>query len=163
MSTRPSSNLVRQVGAKKSLSYPILTDGSGDYNGGSMVYYDSVAGGLKELTDANAANFAGVAQDSAEIAIYVDTTTGLAKKEYRGSGEILIGQIHFFKTTLGDTYVHGSPVYVGADAQTITLVNPGSGKIVGYAWLDHGGSVVAASGVTVNVLSVPQYPTSAIA
>lgn len=161
MATKAVNNLVRQVGAKKSLSYPVLTDGSGDYKAGEMV--SSETGGLKSLIDANATKFAGVAQDSAFISLYVDQATGLAVKEYRGSGEVLIGQIHFFKTTAAEVYSHGNAVYVGADAQTVTKVDPGSGIIVGYAWLENGGTVTGATGVTVNVLSMPQYPTAAIA
>lgn len=163
MSTLATDNLVRQVGAKKSLSHPVLTDGTGDYSAGDMVAYDSVSGGLKALTDALAAKLVGVAQDSAFIAIYTDTATGLAKKQYRASGEILIGQIHAMKTTVAQTYTHLLGVYVGADAQTVTTVDPGSGKLVGYIILENGGSVTGASGVKVNVLNVPQLPVAAVA
>ena len=134
-----------------SLPYPILTDGTGDINAGDMVYWVSGSAALKAVgSDANAAFFAGIAKDTSFLNI-----TGT--KKYLPQMEVLSGGIFALKTTNAETYNHGTPLYAGADAQTITTV--AGSNIVGYAWLRPGqGAVTGAAGVTIDVLIAPKFP-----
>ena len=155
MATTPQNNLVRLVGAKKTLSHPVDASGSNDFNGGDMLALD--AGVLKPLTDALADKSVGVAQDNA----YLDLT---GDKQYAPQATVVIGAIHSMKTTIADTLTHMLPVYCGADAQTVVVADPGSGEIVGYAVMRASiTSITGAAGVNVDVLIVPKLPTPSIA
>lgn len=160
MATKPVNNMVRQVGAKKSVSHPVDQSGTFAFNAGDMVVFD--AGVLKAATDANAAKFVGVAQNSSNLALY--TKDGAIVANYEQQVECLVGQVHSFKTTPADSLTHLLAVYIGADAQTVVVADPGSGKPIGYVLLRPGqGTITGATGVYVDVLVVPQLPTAGIA
>jgi len=154
MATTAQNNLV----GKKSdrLFYPIDNSGSHDINAGDLVWYDTSVHYIKSLdSDAHGAYVAGVAQDTSYLNVY-------GTKEYSPLLGVYVGQIHALNTTGSDTYYTGTPVYYGADAQTITAV--AGTNILGYVMLRPGqASVAGGSGVTVDVLVIPLYPTSAVA
>lgn len=155
MSTTAQNNLVRQVGGKKTLSYPIKTDGTADINAGDLVYWDSSAKVVKSLdSDAHAATLVGVAAKSS----YVNP---FGTKQYEADMSILVGNIHAFNTNAGDTFNHGDGVFFTTDAQTVTSTDPGGGHKVGYVMLRPGQSAVTgASGTTIDILVVGQSPVS---
>ena len=162
MATTNTNNMVRQVGGKKSLSYPVDSSGANDFNAGDMVAFD--AGVLKPLTVALDGEFAGVVQGASHLALYTESATGAAKKEYAPEAEVLIGQIHSMKTTGAEVYSHGTVLFAGADAQTVTSTDPGVGTIIGYAWMRADvASVTAGADVKVDVLITPNFPERGIA
>lgn len=141
-----------QVRAKgDSLPYPILSDGNGDINGGDMVYWVSGSAAIKAVgSDANAATFAGIAKDTSFLNI-----TGT--KKYLSQLEVLSGGVFSLKTTAAETYNHGTALYAGADAQTVTTV--AGTNIIGYVWFRPGQTTVTgAAGVNIDVLIAPKYP-----
>lgn len=157
MATTATNNKVRDIGAPKKLSYPVDSAGTDKFNGGDMVCYHVASGHLVAATDANAAEFAGVAEDSSQMSPY-GTAVIQAQASVQVNGIFVMG------TTAAETYAHGDALYIGADAQTVTKVNPGSGKVIGYAWMRAGvTSVAGGAGVSLDVLIVPQYPAGAIA
>ena len=162
MATSPINNMTRQLGAKKTLSYPVDTAGSHDFNAGDLVAFDGTE--LAALTaSTTSATFAGVAQNSSYLGIYAKD--GAVVKNYSPSVEVIIGQVHRFQTSSGDSISHMTPMYCGADAQTVTSQTSGH-DIIGYAYLPQGGTLSGSdvgAGKYVEVLVVPTYPVSAIA
>ena len=147
------NNLVRQVGGKKTLSYPILSDGTYDIYQGDMVYFDTSAKVVKPVaSNANAQYLAGVAAQPSFVNVY-------GTKKYVAGLQVLVGNIHSMGTVAGQTYAHGDALYYSTDAQTVTPTDPGSGNIVGHVWLKDGQAAVAgASGTEVECLMIAQYP-----
>lgn len=141
-----------------SLPYPIIKDGTFDINGGDLVYYDTTAKIIKVLDDAttHCAYFAGMALNGSYIQPY---TT----KQYMADIPVMTkGRIRL-NTTSGDTYAHGDALYFGADAQTVTKTDPGAGVIIGYAWIEGGGTLAGGTGVKLDLTLAVRYPTSAFA
>ena len=163
--TIPRDNVARALRFYNSLlNYPLSTGGSFDFQQGDLLWWDSAAGYVKPLdSDAHAATLVGVALRSSYVAPYSSVVQaggpGIVKN-YCDSALIGFGLIATLFTTVGDTYVDGTAVYAGADAQTITAV-AGSHQVgvvkqvPGTAPL---GSVAGASGVLVPVLVIPQTP-----
>lgn len=121
---------------------------------GELVYLDSSSHILKPLVDGSAALYCGMALQPSAINSNIDLSTAPAIKSVMVAGK---GCVANFKTTASETYYPGTAVYVGADAQTITTVDPGSGKIVGRVILPTGvASVTGATGVNVPVILQPQ-------
>lgn len=157
MATTAKNNLVRAFGAVKKLSYPVDAAGTYKFNAGDMVYYDTSAKFLKALASGAQAAFVGVAEDSSEMNVY-----GTASRQPQAT--VIVGQIHQFAATVGDAVAHGAAVYCGADAQTVTTTDPGSGQIVGYIQLRPGAAAATAvAGDMVDVLVIPNYPTTGLA
>ena len=162
MATSSRDNIVKAIGFDvKKLNYPIIADGTFDFNQGDLVFFDAGAKILKALnSDANAAYLAGVALRSSFLAPY--TAQNLAagpgiQKNYYQDGLVGIGCIASLKTTNAETYEDGTPVYIGADAQTVTTV--AGAHSVGVVKLTSGGdAVTGAAGVEVPVLVIPQMP-----
>ena len=166
MATSPVNNLKSQIGAKKSIGYPVDPSGSAEFNAGDMVCY--VGGYLQAATDVTTTwysnNFVGVAQNSSYLSIYTDAT-GAVVKERPESVEVLVGQVHQRKVTLANsTLTHGTALYIGADAQTVTKTKPdNSSQLCGYVYYPKGGTLTLAAGTTVDVLIIPYLPTPYIA
>jgi len=155
MATTPQNNLVRVVGAYKTLPYPVDMAGSHDFNAGDMLCYDGTQ--LVAATDGAAATFVGVAQDSAALNVY-------GTKVYQPQMNAIIGQLHSMKATVGDSIAHMTAVYVGADAQTVVVADPGSHKAIGYIVLRAGqAAFTAVAGSLVDVLIIPQLPYAGVA
>lgn len=140
------------------LSYPVLTDGTYDINQGDQVYWDSSGHVVKPVdTNGHAATFAGVAAQSSYMNPY-------GTKIYpQGSIEVWTKGKYTFKTTVGDTLNHGDPVYLGADAQTVTNQDPGGGNVIGYVWLPLGGTAVTgATGTNIDVVIKALFPFAGV-
>jgi hypothetical protein len=154
MATTAQNNLVGKKTDR--IFYPIDASGSHDINQGDLVWYDTSVHYIKSLdSDAHGAYLAGVAQDTSYVQVY-------STKEYAPQLGVYVGQLHALNTTAADTYYTGTPVYYGADAQTITAVS--GTNILGYAIMRPGvANVAGGSGITVDVLVIPLYPTSAVA
>ena len=88
---------------------------------------------------------------------------GAIVKEYPLNIEVLVGQIHSMKTTVSDSLTHMLPVFVGADAQTVVVADPGSAKPIGYIVNTSGAALIGEAGLKVDVLIIPQLPTAGIA
>lgn len=140
------------------LVYPNLTDGNSLINQGDQVYFDTSANVVKPVaSNANAATFAGVAGDRSWMNPYGTTLYP------QGSIPVWKDGIFTFKTTAAETLEMGDAVYVGADAQTVSDQDPGSGNIIGYVWLRPGqSSITGASGTNVEVLIKALFPFTGI-
>lgn len=140
------------------LVYPNLTDGNSLINQGDQVYFDTSANVIKPVaSNANALTFAGVAADRSWLNVYGTVLYP------QGSTPVWRDGIFFFKTTNAETLEMGDAVYVGADAQTVSDQDPGSGNIIGYVWLQPGlSSVTGAAGTNVQVLIKALFPFTGV-
>lgn len=112
------------------LALPVTTDQT--INEGDMVWYDSVNGTLKPLTaqsqvavSAGSGGFAGVAAASNNPKLYPDPVGAPTGYDFNARVAVYRLGAVFMKTTPGEFYGTGTPVSVGADAQTITLTQSG--------------------------------------
>ena len=166
MATNSRDNIVKAVGFDvKKLNYPLIADGTFDFNQGDLLYFDASAKIVKALdSDAHAAYLCGVALRPSFLAPY--TAQNLAagpgiQKNYYQDALVGIGCIASFKTTVGETYEDGTVLYFGADAQTVTTV--AGTHSVGVVKLNSGGdAVTGAAGVEVPVLVIPQIPVQSL-
>lgn len=79
-----------------------------------------------------------------------------------GSAQVLMQGVFNFNTTASETYTHNTPVFQGADQQTVTTVS--AGRMIGRAWLPQGTTVTGATGTQVSVLILPNgYPSLPVA
>lgn len=131
-----------------------VTHASFPVNQGDMVYFDNAANIVKALdTDANAANLAGVALDPSAVSSNIDNGLAPAVKAIA----VGCGGVFFMKTTAAETYTDGDPMYVGADAGTVTSV--AATNSVGKVLLPSNvSSITGATGVTVPVLIYGRNP-----
>lgn len=127
-------------------------------NQGDLVYFDTSAKVVKSVaSNANAATLAGVAGSQSSLNVYGTTLYPQSAIPVWKDG------IYFFKTTASETLQHGESLYIGADAQTVTDVDPGSGNVVGYVWLRPGqASITGATGTNVEVLIHPLFPFAGV-
>lgn len=126
------------------------------FNQGDMLWYDTSVHYVKPLdSDAHAAYFAGVALDGSYIQVY-------SEKKYVDQAPVGSKGIFRFKTTVGETILDGNPVYIGADAQTVSNVAAAGGGTsypVGVVRLAPGvTSLTGAAGVTVEVHINTRFP-----
>jgi hypothetical protein len=126
------------------LNYPILKDGNGDINAGDLVYMDTTNHyAVAATTDAHCQYLAGVAKDTSYKSPF-------GTKVYDPSVAVKSKGIVRLKTTSGETYYHGTVVYIGADSQTVTTVAGTYG--VGIVWNPN--SYAGISGTTTAVINV---------
>lgn len=115
---------------------------------GELVYLDVAAGlGKPVASDANVAVLMGVALQPSKVSSNLDNSTAPAEKTVMVGWDL----VAMLKTTAAEVYNYGEVVYLGADAQTVTVV-VGTNSI---------GRVILPAGVTsvtgaANVL-VPVY------
>lgn len=139
------------------LALPVTTDQT--INEGDMVWWDSVNGTLKPLTAqsqvqlvAGSGGFVGVAAVSNKPIIYPDPIGASAGQDYNARIAVYRLGAVFMKTTPGEFYGTGTPVSVGADAQTITLTQSGvavdSTHRVGWTFVPLPASPQGAAGST---------------
>lgn len=150
--TTAINNRVQDIGFEQKTPYPIKTDGTADINQGDLCYIDTSAHVAKALgSDGNAATLVGVAADTSFRNLY-------GTKNYdTGILQVYSAGLFFFNTTASETYNEGTKVYYGADAQTVTNV-PGTNAL-GVCKMRAGvSSVTGASGTTVDIQIVPQWP-----
>lgn len=115
---------------------------------GELVYLDTTAHHIKPAaSDANYATGLGVALQPSVASSNLDNSSAPAEKAVMVGWDVVAS----LKTTAAETYYHGTAVYMGADAQTITTV-AGSNQ-VGSVVLPSGvASVTGASGLLIGVL-----------
>lgn len=159
MSTASIDNIVKTY--QDPVPYPIKTDGTADVNAGDQVYFDTSAKVVKSLgtsDDTNAANFAGIAMDGSFIQPY-------SAKQYDLGGQIpvLTRGIVRMKTTVGDTYQAGQPLYVGVDAQTVTNTVGGLTKKIGYVVMPPAQtSIAGGAGIFIQMEISTLFPVTSI-
>jgi hypothetical protein len=124
-------------------SYKIYT--SSGINQGDMMQWDPNARVATNALLASGSIFLGVSDDCNPMAGLGTASNPLTL----GAARIKSSGIFVFKTTSGETYVHRTPVYQGADQQTISTV--GSTRMIGRVHLPDGSSVTGAAGTSVNV------------
>lgn len=117
-------------------------------NQGDLVYLDTSAHIIKALdSDAHAASAVGVALQPSVVSSNLDLSTAPAQPAIMVGWDVVAN----LKTTASETYYHGTVVYLGADAQTITTVV--GTNALGAVVLPAGvASVTGAAGVKVGVL-----------
>ena len=133
-------------------------------NQGDMVYNSgSAAYELLPLdTDAHAARFEGIAEDSYPTASGIGTLTNdialIDGIRVRRHGIVNMNG------TGTETYYHGDALYMVTDAQTVTKATGGGGTSnhpVGYVCLGNNlASLTMATGVKIPMLICPQYPAT---
>ena len=125
---------------------------------GDMVQWDPGSRVATNNLLASGSIFLGVANDPNPAA-----GLGTASQPLNnGSIQVMMQGTFNFKTTTGETYVHNTVVYQGADQQTITTNSASRG--IGRVWLPQGTSITGASGVQCPVLILPNgYPVSMVA
>ena len=96
-------------------------------------------------TTASGAIFLGVSEESQPLAGLGTATVPLTGDRIRIKGQ----GIFKFETTASETYNHLDPVFMGANAQRVTLV--GSTRMVGRVHLPDGTQVTGATGTSVEV------------
>lgn len=132
--------------------YPVvkdLFDGIENYkcdsnlaiNQGALVQWDASNRKAIEMTAAGGV-FLGVCLDSNPFRGLTELT--LTEIRVQGQG------VHRFKTTASETYVHKTPVAMGADSQTVTTVVGGK-TIIGEVWAPDGSSTTGAAGTNIKV------------
>lgn len=108
------------------LNYPILKDGNGDINAGDLVYMDTTNHYVVvATTDSHCQYLVGTAKDTSYKNPY-------GTKIYDPNLEVKAKGIVKLLTTSGETYYHGTTVYIGATSQTVTTSAGTYG--VGYVW-----------------------------
>jgi hypothetical protein len=138
------------------VEFPIDATGSYDFKGGDLLFWDSSAKVVKPVVaDASVQYLAGIAGNGSFLQPY-------STKVYNKSVPVYQKVIASLLTTGSETYYHLTPVYAGADAQTVTTV--AGSYIVGYCIMRPGASSLAAgTGVRVDVLLAPVEPTAYVA
>jgi len=145
------NNMVQKI---KGFQHMDLNCGTNVIRQGSLVAWDSTNKVIKEAaSDAECAKLLGVAMDTVPVASNIDNgVTSVPKTMNAGYNDMFN-----LNTTVGETYENFTPVYMGADAQTVTTV-AGTNQI-GYVRLASGkASVTGAAGVMVPVYVFSNYP-----
>jgi hypothetical protein len=134
------------AGGLKQLHLP-CANSTNPVNQGDLVYLDSSAHIVKPVdSDAHAASLAGVALQPSAPTSNIDNSSAPALPALMVGMEVVAS----LKTTASETYVTGTPVYIGADAQTITTVS--ATNKIGIVILPPAvSSVTGAAGVRVPV------------
>lgn len=137
--------------------FPVSDGGSFDINQGDIVWFDTATHLLKPAdSNAHMTAFAGVAYDSSFLNLY-------GQKKYEAGIAVQQKGVARSFQTAGDTYHHGDTVYLGADAQTITNTDPGSGNALGSIYLPMGNTVTGAAGSLIEWVILPQFPGTGVA
>lgn len=122
-------------------------------NQGDLVYLDTTAHIGKSLdSDAHAAASMGIALGPSAVSSSLDNSSAPAVPGIMVGWNVVANM----KTTASETYVYGTKVYLGADAQTITTVV--GTNLIGTVILPvTQSSVTGASGVRVPVMVRNNY------
>ncbi len=114
---------------------------------GDMVQWDTGARKATPMTTASGAIFLGVSQGTQPLRGIGVLGTGTAL-----TGDVVrvkSNGVHNMKSTASEVYSHLDPVYMGADAQTVSKV--GSGRMIGRVWKPDGNQITGATGTDVPV------------
>lgn len=130
------NNIVRGGSQSKSMfesALPLL-DSTVSYNQGDILVYDTVNNVLKAATGTDGAHVLGVAVNTVVSGLPKQVYTGTAVDSSTGESDLAGPQysvVCSLYLTSGDAFVPGSAVYIGADAQTVTITDPGSSDSIG--------------------------------
>ena len=135
MST-PINNIVRSVAPKSIFeSAKAVVTSAVTFNQGDLIAFDTVNYRLKAVTaDTDAPNFLGVARQT--------IVSGVVKSPYQGTAvdaaaaiDDITGPVYGVVASLilktGDAFTPGCKVYLTADAQTVTVTDPGTHDPIG--------------------------------
>lgn len=149
MATTSGNNVVKPG---KVLEYPI-TQGV-DFNQGDLVYSNS---GIATVaaSDANCQYLIGVSR----LASPMDPAP-YGTAVYPNYAEIEYGGVYSFKSTVGESYAHGTALYIGADAQTVTTV--AGTYSIGKVYQPDGATLTGAAGVKVLARIINRSETAAL-
>lgn len=147
MATVPANLMVKTE--MEFLQFPNNSGAGNVIHSGDAVFIDTPAQGtstymLKALaTDAQAAAFAGICQDT-----YDPTNYGVYSNDPVPPAGMMVQRIGIWNpfTTSGETYNPGAKVYIGANAQTITLGTTANANVIGYVNNKPDGSQIAYAG-----------------
>lgn len=89
---------------------------------------------VRFVTDGSAGDFVGISRDSLTGIQSLGNQAALTAKVYAEFSVFTTG-IHQMKTTVGQTYAHGTAVYMGADTATVTTVGTSGQPVVGMVYL----------------------------
>ena len=112
---------------------------------GAMMQWDATARYATPMTTTSGAIFLGVSQETNPLVGLGTTSQPLTG----GMIRILSQGVHDMNTTSGETYVHRTPVFMGADTHTVTTIS--AGRLIGRVHLPDGSSVTGATGTKVAV------------
>ena len=112
---------------------------------GAMMQWDTTARYATPHTTASGNVFLGVSQETNPLAGLGTTSQPLTG----GMIRILSQGVHNMLTTADETYVHRTPVFMGATTHTVTTVS--AGRLIGRVHLPDGSSITGATGTTVPV------------
>ena len=115
---------------------------------GVLAYWDATAKKAKALdSDAHAATLLGITLGPSKVSSPIDNGSVPTEPNVN----IAYGVRSPLNTTVGETYDEGTPVYAGADEQTVTTV-AGTNKVGVVRLNPRQGPITGAAGVTVPVL-----------
>lgn len=129
---------------------------------GDMVWVDTSTADIKALdTDAHAAYFVGVSNDTYDtsLAPYANPPVPPVGMSVQRRGRFK------FYTTNAETYTPGTAVYIGANAQTVTLGSTATTHKVGYVSNlgDNSQESLAGTGTNTVVIDIaPAWPIVSI-
>ena len=158
MATTPQNNIVRSVSPKSIFesAIPVLSTAV-NYNQGDLLCYDGSNKVLITATTGNIANLLGVARQTVVNGIVKSPYQGTAVDASQGFSDMagpVYGIVAFFNGKVGDSFTPGCLVYLGSDAQTVTVTDPGSNDHIG---IYQGRTQTGATGSTVDVLVGARY------
>lgn len=131
MATTAVNNIVRSVSPKSLFesAYPVLSSAS-NWNQGDILAYDATNKILNAVTGTgSSANLCGVAVQSIVSGKVPSPYQGTAVDASQAISDVegpQYGIVCFFKLTSGDAFFPGVKVYIGADAQTVTVTAGGN-------------------------------------
>lgn len=128
MATAGRFNIYRKLGNEAAVMVfninPTLT-----YREGDMLHFDKASGRVLPIAaEADVLNYVGIALATNPVAHHPKPITKMA---------VFIGDViaKMFMPA-GQAIAHMTPVYATADAQTVTIVDPGAGNVLGYTIMD---------------------------
>lgn len=141
--------------------YRIDQTGTNPISFGDLLSWDTVNRFLIRLAGGAGLKFVGVAMGRIPIASNIDNVTTILETDVN----VFDRGIFFFKTTAAQSYEHGDPVKIGADAQTILLATPvtDADEIIGFIWKPtDSAATTGAAGVSVQVAVMRRFPNFGI-
>jgi len=137
-------------------AYALDASGSNPVSVGDLVRYDATNFYVKRHTAGNGPTFVGVAMGRGPTpSSSVDNASNLID-----AVKVQTNGIFTFVKTTGDSLVHGDPLVVGADAQTVLKqTSEDDSEIIGYVWDPLGTAANTGAGTT-DVLIRNNFPAT---
>src|SRR5690348_16365613 len=103
---------------------------------GDLLVWDKVNRFVKRHVAGSALKFVGAAMGRFPISSNVDHNTGPSSIDTQDGMNVFDRGLFFYNTTAAETYEHGDPVKLGADAQTISKATQITDQdlIIGSIW-----------------------------